>query len=51
MKILDLHRLGAGLLAAGPLLIQLGGNKEAWWIGMVFTVLGPILMALKRTNK
>ena len=45
--ILDAHRLGASMLAAGPVLIQLGGSKGAWWVGMAFTVLGPILMAVK----
>ena len=44
----DPHRLGASLLAAGPVLMQLGGTKGTWWVGMVFTTLGPLLMAVKK---
>ena len=41
-------KLGAGMLAAGPILMTHGGSKLAWWIGNVFVVLGPLLMALSK---
>lgn len=44
---LNLKALGAGLLSAGPLLIQFGGAQTAWWLGVTFTSLGPILLALQ----
>jgi len=51
IKYFDTHKLGASFLAAGPILIQFGGNKQAWWIGLVLTVLGPLLMAFKTKVK
>jgi len=45
---LNLKALGAGLLSAGPLLIQFGGAQAAWWIGVTFTSLGPLLLALQK---
>lgn len=40
--------LGGGLLAAGPLLIQFGGSKATWWIGLVCSIVGPVLLAMRR---
>lgn len=48
MILFDTHKLGAGLLAAGPLLLQFGGNKVSWWCGLAATVVGPVLMALRK---
>lgn len=48
MILFDPHKLGAGLLAAGPLLLQFGNNKVSWWAGLLATVVGPVLMAVKR---
>lgn len=48
MARLDLTKLGAGLLAAGPLFLQFGQSKATWWVGFVFTIAGPVLMAVKR---
>lgn len=45
---LDPQKLGAGLLAAGPLLLQFGGSKISWWAGLAATVIGPVLMALRK---
>lgn len=47
---LDLTKLGGGLLAAGPLFIQFGQSRAAWWVGFAFTVVGPFLLALKRSH-
>lgn len=41
-------KLGAGMLASGPVLITHSGSKLAWWIGNVFIVIGPLLMALSK---
>lgn len=50
MKI-NLKALGGGLLSGGPLLVQFGGAQAAWWLGVVFTALGPILLALSPPDK
>jgi hypothetical protein len=42
---INFKALGAGLLSAGPLLVQFGGEKAAWWLGVIFTALGPILLS------
>lgn len=47
---LNLQALGAGLLSAGPLLIQFGGAQAAWWIGVTFTSLGPLMLAISKPN-
>jgi hypothetical protein len=44
---INFKALGAGLLTAGPLLTQFGGAQAAWWIGVTFTALGPILLAIQ----
>lgn len=49
--MIDTPKLGASLLAAGPVLIQFGASKAAWWAGLAFTVLGPFLMAWRRKRK
>lgn len=43
---LNLKTLGASLLSAGPLLVQFGGATTAWWLGVAFTALGPLLLAI-----
>jgi hypothetical protein len=43
-------KLGSGMLASGPILITHSGSKPLWWIGNVFLVLGPILMAFGKTK-
>lgn len=43
--------LGAGLLSAGPLLVQFGGATTAWWMGVIFTALGPLLLAIEPKKK
>lgn len=48
---LNLQALGAGLLSAGPLLIQFGGAQAAWWIGVAFTSLGPLMLAISTPPK
>ena len=45
---LDLNRVGAALLAAGPLLLQFGGSKISWWLGLGMVVAGPVLMGVRR---
>ena len=45
---LNYAKLGAGLLASGTLLIQFGSVKAVWWIGVVFTVAGPLLMGVRQ---
>lgn len=43
---LNYKALGASLLSAGPLLVQFGGATTAWWMGVVFTAVGPVLLAI-----
>jgi len=44
----DFNRIGAALLAAGPLLLQFGGSKLTWWLGLGMVVAGPVLMGVRR---
>ena len=46
---LNPHKLGAGLLATSPLLINLGGSRELWWVGVISACLAPFLMAIDST--
>lgn len=46
MKI-DTAKLGAGLLATSPLLLNLGGERWLWWLGVIMAVISPFLMSLK----
>ncbi len=39
--------LGGSLVAAGPLVINFGTYPFSWWIGFVFTTIGPFLMAIE----
>lgn len=39
--------LGGSLLAAGPLIIQFGAYPASWWLGFLFTTLGPFMMAIE----
>lgn len=48
---IDMHKLGLGLMAGGPVLIQFGNSKVSWWTGFVCTVLGPVLMALRKDKR
>lgn len=48
---LNFKALGGGLLSAGPLLVQFGGARTAWWLGVTFTALGPLLLALSPPDK
>lgn len=48
---LNFKALGGGLLSAGPLLVQFGGARTAWWLGVTFTALGPILLSLSPPDK
>jgi hypothetical protein len=48
---LNLKALGASLLSAGPLLVQFGGATTAWWLGVAFTAVGPILLAVQVSEK
>ena len=43
---LNWKALGAGMLSAGPLLVQFGGEKTTWYLGVLFTAIGPVLMAV-----
>lgn len=45
---LDFAKLGGALLAAGPVLMNAVSNKAVWWSGFLFTVIGPVLLAVKR---
>jgi hypothetical protein len=47
MNRFDTAKLGAGLLAASPLLINLAGTQLAWWLGVGMATAAPFLMALK----
>ena len=44
---LDLPKLGAGMLAASPLLVQLAGEKWCWWLGILMAAAAPFLMSVK----
>ena len=44
---LNWKALGAGLLSAGPLLVQFGGAQAAWYLGVTFTAIGPLLIAVQ----
>jgi hypothetical protein len=48
---LNYKALGASLLSAGPLLVQFGGATTAWWLGVAFTAVGPILLAIQVQEK
>lgn len=43
---LDPHKLGGAMLAASPLLVNIGGEKWVWWLGVAMAVAAPILMSL-----
>jgi len=43
----DLSRLGAGMLAASPVLLNVIDAKLAWWCGVAFAVVAPYLMAIR----
>jgi len=49
-RFLDVAKLGGSLLAAGPVLLQLGGSRLTWWIGLGFTVIGPVLMCVRKAK-
>lgn len=52
MKLnLNWKALEAGLMAAGPILIQFAPARETWWLGVMFTSLRPILMAIQSPTK
>lgn len=44
----DPHSLGLYLLASGMPLMQFGGSKAAWWIGLAMMTAGPILASLRK---
>ena len=46
--MIDLRRLGAGMLAASPLLTQLSSERWLWWCGVTFAILGPLFLAFKK---
>lgn len=48
---LDCRKLGAALMAAGPVLMQFSTAKWAWWIGLGFLISGPFLLAVKTKTK
>lgn len=52
--MIDPHKLGGAMLAASPLLVNIGGEKWVWWLGVCMAVAGPFLMSLtlkpKRRN-
>ena len=45
---IDIQKIGAGMLAAGTVFLNLVNQQVAWWIGVVFMIVGPILMGLKK---
>lgn len=42
--------LGGGMMAAGTALLNLVGNKVAWWAGLTCLVIGPIMLSMRRRN-
>jgi len=42
------HKLGAGLLAVSPLLINIAGSQFAWWLGVICAVVAPFIMAVEQ---
>lgn len=40
------NKLGTGLLAVSPLLINVAGSQTAWWVGVVSACAAPFLMAI-----
>lgn len=44
------QKLGAGMLASGPVLVTLSGSKACWWLGYGFLILGPLLMSVSRKD-
>lgn len=47
----DFSKLGASLLASGPILMQFANDKKAWWAGLSMTIIGPFLLAMKPKQK
>jgi hypothetical protein len=47
----DTTKLGGGLLAAGPILMNFVSDKKVWWLGLIFTVVGPFLMSVRKPHK
>lgn len=45
---LNPHKLGAGLLAVSPLLINLAGSQVLWWTGVGCACAAPFLMAIEK---
>jgi hypothetical protein len=41
-------KLGGGLLAAGPLLMQFSGVTVGWWVGLIFIVVAPMMMSIRQ---
>jgi hypothetical protein len=39
--------LGTAMLATGPLVINFGTYPLSWWLGFLFTTLGPFMMAIE----
>jgi len=48
---LDFTKLGAGLMASSPLLMNMGSSKEVWWIGVGMAIVGPVLMSMTHNTK
>ena len=44
---LNTKLLGGALTAAGPLIINFGAYPASWWVGFVFTTIGPFMMAIE----
>jgi hypothetical protein len=44
---IDTTKLGAAMLAAGPLLVQFGGSKVTWYLGVLFAAIAPFMMSCK----
>lgn len=47
---LNTRVLGGSLLATGPLIINFGPFPWSWWIGFIFTSVGPFMMAIEPAN-
>ncbi len=47
---LDPQKLGGAMLAASPLLVNIGEARWCWWLGVGMAVAGPFLMSLTHSK-
>lgn len=48
---LDVPKLGAGFMSAGIAVMQFGGSKATWYIGLAMLVVGPFCLAVRPHEK